>query len=179
MIEMEMGLEAGYRHPLMLLTLGQLYLMAGQGDPDLLPVTLDQVLANKEGSAILTAFEEKYGPSQTIDWQARGGTTHHWEEAALFADRIAFICNGRIIGVDTPDRFMTHYLKCDKKYCVPKSVNIKPLEKMATCVQDEHDYVIYPEDERATVQELAKQTVAYSVSSISLKDIYIHLIQEK
>jgi hypothetical protein len=38
MIEMEMGLEAGYRHPLMLLTLGQLYLMAGQGDPDLLPV---------------------------------------------------------------------------------------------------------------------------------------------
>jgi len=38
MIEMELGLEAGYRHPLMLLTLGQLYLIAGQGDPDLLPV---------------------------------------------------------------------------------------------------------------------------------------------
>jgi len=38
MIEMEFGLEAGYRQPLMLLTLAQLYLMAGQGDPDLLPV---------------------------------------------------------------------------------------------------------------------------------------------
>ncbi len=38
MIEMELGLEAGHRHSLMLLTLGQLYLMAGQGDPDLLPV---------------------------------------------------------------------------------------------------------------------------------------------
>ncbi|MBU2503264.1 energy transducer TonB [bacterium] len=38
MIEMEFGLEAGVRHSLMLLTLGQLYLMAGQGDPDLLPV---------------------------------------------------------------------------------------------------------------------------------------------
>ncbi|MGD9547069.1 MAG: energy transducer TonB [Candidatus Krumholzibacteriia bacterium] len=38
MIEMEFGLEAGLRHSLMLLTLGQLYLMAGQGDPDLLPV---------------------------------------------------------------------------------------------------------------------------------------------
>jgi hypothetical protein len=37
MIEMEMGLEQGHRHSLMLLTLGQLYLMAGQGDPDLLP----------------------------------------------------------------------------------------------------------------------------------------------
>ena len=38
MIEMEMGLAAGHRHSLMTLTLGQLYLMAGQGDPDLLPV---------------------------------------------------------------------------------------------------------------------------------------------
>ncbi len=38
MIEMEMGLEAGHRHSLMFLTLGQLYLLAGQGNPDLLPV---------------------------------------------------------------------------------------------------------------------------------------------
>jgi TonB family protein len=37
MIEMEMGLEQGNRHSLMLLTLGQLYLLAGQGNPDLLP----------------------------------------------------------------------------------------------------------------------------------------------
>jgi TonB family protein len=38
MIEMELGLAEGHRHSLMLMTLGQLYLMAGQGDPDLLPV---------------------------------------------------------------------------------------------------------------------------------------------
>ncbi len=38
MIEMELGLGEGHRHSLILLTLGQLYLMAGQGDPDLLPV---------------------------------------------------------------------------------------------------------------------------------------------
>lgn len=38
MIELELGLAAGHRHPLLLLTLGQLYLLAGQGDPDLLPV---------------------------------------------------------------------------------------------------------------------------------------------
>ena len=38
MIEMEIGLAEGHRHSLMLLTLGQLYLMAGQGDPALLPV---------------------------------------------------------------------------------------------------------------------------------------------
>jgi len=38
MIEMEFGLADGHRHSLMLLTLGQLYLLAGQGDPDLLPV---------------------------------------------------------------------------------------------------------------------------------------------
>jgi TonB-like protein len=35
---LELGLEAGIRHPLLLLTLGQLYLLAGQGDPALLPV---------------------------------------------------------------------------------------------------------------------------------------------
>lgn len=38
MIEMEFGLEAGHRHSLMLFTLGQLYMMAGQGRPELLPV---------------------------------------------------------------------------------------------------------------------------------------------
>ncbi|MBU8871504.1 MAG: energy transducer TonB [Gemmatimonadales bacterium] len=38
MIELEIGLEEGVHHSLLLLTLGQLYLMAGQGDPALLPV---------------------------------------------------------------------------------------------------------------------------------------------
>ena len=38
MIELEIGLREGHRHSLMLLTLGQLYLLAGQGNPDLLPV---------------------------------------------------------------------------------------------------------------------------------------------
>ncbi len=38
MIELELGLAAGHRHPLLLMTLGQLYLLAGQGNPDLLPV---------------------------------------------------------------------------------------------------------------------------------------------
>ncbi len=38
MIELELGLEAGHRHGLILVALGQLYLMAGQGEPSLLPV---------------------------------------------------------------------------------------------------------------------------------------------
>lgn len=37
MLELEMALSEGQRHPLLLLTLGLLYLGAGQGDPDLLP----------------------------------------------------------------------------------------------------------------------------------------------
>ncbi len=37
MLELEYALQSGTRHPLILLTLGQLYLMAGQGEPDLLP----------------------------------------------------------------------------------------------------------------------------------------------
>lgn len=37
MMEMEYGLAEGHRHSLMLLTLGQLYLIAGQGKPELLP----------------------------------------------------------------------------------------------------------------------------------------------
>lgn len=38
MIELEMALEEGVRHSLIDLTLGQLYLLAGQGEPGLLPV---------------------------------------------------------------------------------------------------------------------------------------------
>jgi hypothetical protein len=36
-IELEMALEEGNNHPLIYFTLGQLYLMAGQGNPDLMP----------------------------------------------------------------------------------------------------------------------------------------------
>ena len=38
MIELEMALDAGTKHSLIDLTLGQLYLLAGQGEPSLLPV---------------------------------------------------------------------------------------------------------------------------------------------
>ncbi len=38
MLELELALGQGQRHPLLLLTLGQLYLIAGQGEPDLLPL---------------------------------------------------------------------------------------------------------------------------------------------
>lgn len=37
MLELEYAMEEGMRHPLLLMTLGQLYLIAGQGEPDLLP----------------------------------------------------------------------------------------------------------------------------------------------
>ena len=37
MIELEMALAQGKRHPLLLMVLGQLYLMGGQGEPALLP----------------------------------------------------------------------------------------------------------------------------------------------
>jgi len=37
MLELELALENGRRHPLFLMTLGQLYLIAGQGEPELLP----------------------------------------------------------------------------------------------------------------------------------------------
>ncbi len=37
MVEMELAYAAGERHPLVLVALGQLYLMAGQGEPSLLP----------------------------------------------------------------------------------------------------------------------------------------------
>lgn len=37
MVELEMAVAEGLRDPLLLLVLGQLYLMAGQGDPSLLP----------------------------------------------------------------------------------------------------------------------------------------------
>ena len=37
MIEIELAVKSGQRHPLVLLALGQLYLLAGQGEPSLLP----------------------------------------------------------------------------------------------------------------------------------------------
>ncbi|MFP4475675.1 MAG: ABC transporter ATP-binding protein [Desulfatibacillaceae bacterium] len=35
-------------------------------------------------------------------------TTHYIEEAEFLADRVAFLCEGRIAAVDTPERFITH-----------------------------------------------------------------------
>jgi TonB family protein len=82
MIEMEMGLKQGNRHSLMLLTLGQLYLMAGQGDPNLLP---------NEGPAADTGSWEKNKPrllNRAEDLLLEAAKTRSWDAAVdyLLAD---------------------------------------------------------------------------------------------
>lgn len=102
-------------------------------------------------------------------------TTHYWDEAAEHADKIAFIVDGRIIGVDSPKAFLSNHLVCRRKYCVDMPFDTNLIHDSARHVANQDKYHIYPQDEKATKQIIEKNASAFSVSEINLKDIYLYL----
>jgi len=105
-------------------------------------------------------------------------TTHIWEEAEKNSDRIAFIHNGEIIKVDTPSSFLSNkYIITNKKLILPKSKKYPNiLLKENFFIEKEDTYWVYPENLNGLLNKLKKNN-AFSVSSISLEDVFIFLVE--
>ena len=107
-------------------------------------------------------------------------TTHLWEEAEKYADRIAFIRHGRITAVDTPERLLsTKYIKASRKVIVAKQEAFVPILSEYDYTEDEDNYYIFVDELNALLQQIQGITYNYSVVNKELKDVYWYLYNNK
>ena len=109
-------------------------------------------------------------------------TTHLWEEAESHADQIAFIYEGRITNIDSPESFLSEkYLPFEKVVTLTKREELSLLLSNYTFIEEGGQYHIYTneEDVDAILGIIKKRSESYMVTSKTLKDIYLFLTQNQ
>lgn len=103
-------------------------------------------------------------------------STHLWEEAERYADRIVFIAGGRIRQVDTPQAFLSEkYLPAQRKVVVARDA-LKPASlEGAIFLEEEEFYYIFPSDVGRFLDRIKQQTANISILQKDLKDVYLYL----
>ena len=103
-------------------------------------------------------------------------STHIWEEAEKYADRIAFISEGEILEVDTPSAFLSNkYLKTRKKVTLSKDEKLAPLFKETLCIEENGQCYLYPADIDQFLETVKEKAKDYSISPIALKDVFLYI----
>jgi ABC-2 type transport system ATP-binding protein len=99
-------------------------------------------------------------------------TTHLWEEAEKKAERIAFICDGQILAVDTPENFLSDkYLVNQKKIVLTNGHN--PEFNGIKHIKQNDEVLVYPDNVDSFVSSYKPKN--YAITEIDLKDVYLHL----
>ncbi|MCC8088616.1 MAG: ABC transporter ATP-binding protein [Rikenellaceae bacterium] len=104
-------------------------------------------------------------------------TTHIWNEAVVNADRIALIGNGKLLAVDSYENLISgKYLKAEKKITIPEFCG-KTLKTNEQMVRYNDEIRIYVDDTAGFFEE--NKISEYTVGSIDLKDIFLHLLNQQ
>ena len=109
-------------------------------------------------------------------------TTHLWEEAEKYADKVYFIHGGRILQTPSSPHEYINNCRFKQKIILPKKyingVNIKSVIK-DEIIEDENNYNILIDREISEiVREISKYTPNFTVLPIELKDVYQILVNE-
>ncbi|NVO10662.1 MAG: ABC transporter ATP-binding protein [Bacteroidales bacterium] len=108
-------------------------------------------------------------------------TTHQWEEAQVYADKIAFISEGKILAIDLKDAFLSNkYINGDKKIIISKKnqhVKFDEGEEYFRYEDDEQIHV-FPKDMNAYLQKIGSNT-NFSVMDKSIKDVFLFIENKK
>jgi len=100
-------------------------------------------------------------------------TTHIWSEAKQYADKIAFIYDGRIVGVDTPQNFTTKkYINAERKLVLPKKKKLAAEVENYLHYELDENYHLFPENIQDFFDNLSIPISNYSILDIELEDIY-------
>lgn len=103
-------------------------------------------------------------------------STHHWEEAAAYATRIAFLYEGRLINAPCSAAELFAKTALTQKVMVARTTPVDNLP--AACWYDEEEYRVYllTEETAGMLDVIGQTTSAYSVLPPTLKDVYHYLI---
>ncbi len=105
-------------------------------------------------------------------------TTHLWEEAQRYADKVVFINDGeQLFETDTISNFLSDkYLNGDKKIVVDGASEVERLLPEATIVTYNDQHHIFSRSFKATLDTIQNSVKKYSLLEKSLEDIYHYLI---
>lgn len=101
-------------------------------------------------------------------------TTHDWEEAEQYADKIAFLHQGKLLGQpDTPQNFLSQkYINAEKKIILNKSEVSHDTLKNEVYVEDDNVYHVFVSDIKSFFQKWNGYTPSFSFAPKKLKDVY-------
>lgn len=148
-------------------------LLALMHAPDFL--ILDEATANLDPFIRKQCWDLFQDPGRTILF-----STHHWEEAERFADRIVFINQGKVYPADTLEGFLSpRYLVSEKKIVLDRSALELPEVQKAVHLIEEDKVHVFPSDFNAFLDTIKHKTQRISILPKDLKDVFLYLTQNK
>lgn len=101
-------------------------------------------------------------------------STHIWEEAEKYADRILLLDKGRVIGIDSPTNFLSEkYINFKNKIVLNYSKEVEDFIKGEFYIKKEEEIYVYPlnfEDFTKKIKDFE-----YNVKKINLEDVFLYL----
>lgn len=141
-------------------------------DPSIL--ILDEPTPDLDPFAREKVWELFKKPERTIFF-----TTHLWDEADTFANKVAFISKGKILASGDCKEFLTpKYLPGGQKIVFnKKNINIKLLDEIPYIIDNDH-VNIYTNDLSYLTKYLNDNSVEHTISKTGLKDVFLILNQD-
>ncbi len=103
-------------------------------------------------------------------------STHIWEEAEKYSDKIAFMNNGKIIAIDSPESFLSNkYIETKKKITLLKQEKVLPFLHETFYIEDNESYYVYINETEKFLKNLNGNISDYSVTPVGLKDVFLYL----
>lgn len=101
-------------------------------------------------------------------------TTHDWEEAEQYADKIAFLNQGKLVGEpDSPKNFLSQkYIHAEKKIILNKAEISQDTLKNEIYVEDDNVYHVFVADVKSFFLKWNGNTPSFSFAPKKLKDVY-------
>lgn len=104
-------------------------------------------------------------------------TTHQWEEAQAYADKVVFLSEGSIIAIDFKGAFLSDkYIKGDRKIILNKKYENLVFDRQEENFryEDDDQIHIFPKDLDAYLQKIGTNT-NFSIMDKSIKDVFLYL----
>ncbi|MEL6134199.1 MAG: ABC transporter ATP-binding protein, partial [Bacteroidota bacterium] len=99
--------------------------------------------------------------------------THQWEEIKEFTNKVVFLRDGKMLAeAKSVNELMDDYADVQSKVAFPKFQGYQTLVEEERHYAQEDMIFVFPTDKRSFLQRLNKITPNFSITPLSIKDVY-------
>ncbi|WP_196894674.1 ABC transporter ATP-binding protein [Aureivirga marina] len=132
-------------------------------------IIMDEPFANLDPTVIDKIWTIVKGQNRTLFF-----STHNWKDAEFFADKIAFIHNGRIVMEPNSPKNYLEMLPQQQKIIVEYAEDLEQsLKDIPYYIHDKHIYIFYDKQE-SLMKTINSFTNNYSITKVDLKDVFLY-----